>query len=77
MSKQARQYRQQTSEQSDSVEAFPEGGMEKQMAVSVVISEGALSRQLRRTMGAQGDGPESAYPLPTKCCMSDKKQNKS
>ena len=77
MNKQTRQYQQLTLGQRYQIQVLLKGHMQKEIAVLVGISEGALSRELSRNTGDQGYCPEVAHALATKRRVSAKKHNKS
>ncbi len=78
MSKQTRQYKQLTLGQRYQIQALLRNGhMQKEIAVSVSISEGALSRELSRNTGDQDYCAETAHALATKRRASAKKHSKS
>lgn len=64
MSTQTRQYKQLTQGQRYQIEVLLEKGyMQKEIALSVGISEGALSRELGRNAGDDGYRAETAHAL--------------
>ncbi|MCL6272358.1 helix-turn-helix domain-containing protein, partial [Sansalvadorimonas sp. 2012CJ34-2] len=66
MSSQTRQYKQLTQGQRYQIEALlGKGHTQKEVALSIGISEGALSREIQRNSGESGYSAEVAHALAT------------